>query len=155
VLHPLVNMAGLGIRDGTLAEMLAAVAAMHQNGVGVYGMKPLGGGHLIGRNTEALYFTLRQPHLDAIAVGMASAEEIAYNCAVFGGAEPPEDQALKLRSTTRMLQVHDWCSGCGTCLEHCPQNALHLRDGRAVAEAGCILCGYCGAHCPDFCLKIY
>jgi aryl-alcohol dehydrogenase-like predicted oxidoreductase len=156
VIHPLVNMGGVGIRDGTVTDMLGAIAKLHDNGVGIFAMKPLGGGHLIGKNTEALHFALSQPHLDAIAVGMASPEEIAFNCALFGGEDVPGSQAQNLRTTRRRLQVHDWCIGCGTCVEHCPQKALHIKDGQVqVQESECIMCGYCGAHCPDFCLKIY
>lgn len=156
VVHPLVNLDGVGIRDGTVEDMLAAVAALHHNGVGVFAMKPLGGGHLIGKNQEALRFVLRQPHLDAIAVGMASPAEIHFNCALFAGKDAGDELARSLRLTQRRLQVHDWCTGCGTCVTHCPQQALQVTEGRVKAdEAACVLCGYCGAHCPDFCLKIY
>lgn len=156
VVHPLVNMNGVGIRDGTVSEMLSVIASLSKNGVGVFAMKPLGGGHLIGKNKEALRFVQQQPHLDSVAAGMVSAEEIAFNCAIFSGQSVPMALAEKLRRTKRRLQVQQWCVGCGSCVAHCPQDALKVRGGRAeAAEKDCVLCGYCGAHCPDFCLKIY
>lgn len=156
VVHPLVNMDGVGIQDGTVSEMLAVIASLSQSGVGVFAMKPLGGGHLIARNMEALRFVQQQSYLDSVATGMTSAEEVAFNCAVFSGRSVPEGLAESLSQTRRRLQVHHWCHGCGSCVNHCPQKALKVQDGRVqVAEKDCVLCGYCGAHCPDFCLKIY
>jgi aryl-alcohol dehydrogenase-like predicted oxidoreductase len=156
VVHPLVNMGGIGIQDGSVDEMLATASRLQQNGVGVFGMKPLGGGHLIGSNSQALQFVLSQPQLDAIAVGMVTSQEILFNCALFSGVRVSEEAAQELREKKRRLQIHDWCGGCGSCVSHCPQAALQVIDGRAQVDEGhCLLCGYCGAHCPDFCLKIY
>lgn len=156
VVHPLVNMAGVGIRDGTVTEMLSVIASLSQTGVGIFAMKPLGGGHLIAKNEESLRFVQQQPYLDSIAAGMVTAEEIDFNCAIFSGQSVPVGLAETLRQTKRRLQVQQWCSGCGTCVDYCPQDALKVRGGRAYAEEKeCVLCGYCGAHCPDFCLKIY
>lgn len=155
VIHPLVNSAGVGIRDGSVQEMLEALAVLHERGVGIYSMKPLGGGHLIGRNSQALEFVLAVPFLDSVAVGMGAEDEIRYNAALFANTITPPGTAESLRLKKRRLLVHDWCSGCGMCLNHCPQSALRLRqDKTAVDQEVCILCGYCGAHCPNFCLKI-
>ena len=156
VVHPLMNMKGIGIKDGTVEDMLAAIASLHQMGIGIFGMKPLGGGHLIQQNWQALKYVLSVPHLDAIAVGMASPEEIELNCKLFAGLPLPEHLQVSLRQKKRQLLVHDWCSGCGSCTTRCPQHALQVQEGQAVVDENlCILCGYCGAHCPDFCLKIY
>ena len=156
VVHPLINMKGIGIQDGTAAEMLAAINRLHRQGVGIFAMKPLGGGHLISDSDAAFRFVLEQECLDAIAVGMTSADEIRYNCALFSGQAVPPGMGEQLRQKKRKLVVQNWCAGCGTCIGYCPQGALRLQDGRAVVNTNdCILCGYCGAHCPDFCLKIY
>jgi aryl-alcohol dehydrogenase-like predicted oxidoreductase len=156
VVHPLINLHGIGIQDGTAEEMLAVLQQLHRQGVGIFAMKALGGGHLIPRSEEALQFALAQSCLDAVAVGMVNEEEVRYNCALFAGEAVSPQWAEQLRRKNRRLVIQEWCVGCGRCVEYCPQQALRLENGRAVVDSSaCLLCGYCGAHCPDFCLKIY
>lgn len=155
VVHPIFNKAGIGIMDGTVTDMADAIKAAVAAGKGVYTMKALGGGHLIGDAAAALEWILAHEHLSAVAVGMQSAEEVAYNVAKFSGQSVDPGLAERLSRRRRKLLVEDWCAGCGRCVERCPAGALTLQDGKAVADAGrCLLCGYCGAHCPEFCLKI-
>ena len=41
------------------------------------------------------------------------------------------------------------CTGCTTCLRHCPTEAIRIRDGRAVIDSEkCIDCGACIRYCP-------
>ncbi len=155
VIHPLFNMRGIGIMDGTAADMAAAVAAAAAAGKGVYTMKALGGGHLIKDAAAAIAWVLGAAGVSAVAVGMQSADEVTYNCAVFAGDRPDSELAARLAGRTRRLLVEDWCAGCGRCAEKCPAGALSLSGGRVVVDsARCLCCGYCGAYCPEFCLKI-
>jgi nitroreductase/NAD-dependent dihydropyrimidine dehydrogenase PreA subunit len=42
------------------------------------------------------------------------------------------------------------CSGCGLCVDLCPDKAIRLRDGVAVLiHDDCFLCGHCRAVCPE------
>ena len=42
------------------------------------------------------------------------------------------------------------CTGCTTCLRHCPTEAIRIRNGRAVInEDRCIDCGECIRACPN------
>ena len=54
IISPLINMTGIGIQGGTREEMLKAIAQAAQAGKGIYAMKPLGGGHLLGDWSKAL-----------------------------------------------------------------------------------------------------
>ena len=41
------------------------------------------------------------------------------------------------------------CTGCTTCLKHCPTEAIRIRAGKAVIDPGrCIDCGECIRNCP-------
>ena len=155
VLHPIINKRGLGIIDGSINEMLDAVAEANKAGKGIFSMKPLGGGNMIKESAECFDFVLSNENLHSIAVGMQSTEEVMSNVAVFEGKRVPEDISLKLSSKKRKLLIDYWCSGCGNCCKNCAQKALTLENGKAVVDPNkCVLCGYCSAYCPDFCIKV-
>jgi len=43
----------------------------------------------------------------------------------------------------------DKCTGCTTCLRHCPTEAIRIRDSKAVIDPEkCIDCGACIRYCP-------
>lgn len=155
VLHPIVNMEGLGITDGTLAELLPALAKAHAKGKGIYGMKPLGGGNLISKSRKALEFAFKVPYLHSVAVGCKHKDELDYNLSILEGKEPSEELAARLESLPRRLYIEKWCVGCGSCVRRCPFGQLELREGRAVLSGReCLLCGYCAAVCPQFAIKV-
>lgn len=155
VIHPILNMRGIGICGGTIDEMLAAIELAAYTGKGIYTMKALGGGHLSSVSGDAFKWILSQPNIHSIAVGMQSPEEVAVNCAVFAGRFADQDLIDKVTTQKRQLLVEDWCVGCGECAQKCPMGAMLIDDGKAVClRDKCVLCGYCGSYCPEFCLKI-
>lgn len=155
LVHPIINKKGIGIQDGSVQEMLDAIAFAVLMGKGVYGMKCLGGGHLISEMDEAIDFILSVPELAAIAVGMQSREEIAYNVSKFSGNFCDPHIAKKLRGRSRKLHVEEWCQGCGKCVDRCTAGALRIVNGRVqVNERLCRLCSYCASVCPEFCIKV-
>lgn len=155
VVHPLVNCRGLGIINGSREEMLAALAAAHARGQGVYTMKPLGGGHLLASAVASLQYVLHLPAVDAVAIGMQTVEEVEMDVAIAEGREVPAALQEVVARRQRRLHIEDWCRGCGTCVAACPQGALAVAGDRVqVDPARCIFCGYCARVCPDFCLKV-
>lgn len=152
VVHPILNLGGVGIRDGSREDMEDAVRHLREFGVGIFAMKPLGGGHLIAGNREAMEYALHNPLIDSVAVGMQSEAEIDANVALAEG-DPAPMEALSHRK--REMMVHDYCEGCGRCAERCHQRAIAIVNGRAtIDQSKCVFCGYCARVCPQFCIKV-
>lgn len=155
VIHPLLNRAGIGLLDGTAAEMAAAAARARAAGQGVYTMKALAGGHLSADPVGAIQWVLRQDVAHSIAVGIATEAELVMNNCLVQGLPVPEAVAAAAARRLRRLHVEDWCHGCGECISRCPQGALAVEAGRVAVDcAACVLCGYCAGACRDFCLKV-
>jgi len=155
VIHPLVNISGIGICDGTVEDMIGAIQEAWRAGKGLYGMKALGGGNLIGNSGEAFSFVLSLSGLASVAVGMRTAAEVDYNVAIFGGLTVTREIEQIVSSQRRQLHIEDWCRGCGECVKRCGAGALSIVGGKVKIEQGlCRLCGYCGSACPEFCIKI-
>jgi aryl-alcohol dehydrogenase-like predicted oxidoreductase len=153
VLHPIVNRAGLGVADGSGAEMLAAVEDAHRAGLGVYAMKVLGGGNLLGDYAGAMRFAMELPFVDSIAIGMASAAEVERNVEAFESGMPGEPAD----GPPKALRIEPWCTRCGKCVARCDQRALSQdADGTVRADRSkCVLCGYCATACGDFAIKVF
>ena len=155
VVLPIVNYKGIGIGDGTIEDMLKAVHNAKLSGKGIYSMKAIGGGNLLGDVKRSFDFVLNNEDIDSIAVGMQSENEVMANVLMFEGKEVPEDIDSKLRKTKRRLLIDTWCLGCGKCVERCTIKALKIVDGRCVVDTDkCRLCGYCSSVCPEFCIKV-
>lgn len=155
IIHPIVNKAGIGIHDGNIDDMLDAIKVAKSNNIGIYAMKPLGGGNLIKSYDEALNFVLNLDCIDSIAIGMQSIEEVHANILKFDNKEIPDNIKVKLNNQTRELQIQDWCLVCGKCVKNCSHKALTIVDNKVVVDKEkCVLCGYCSKYCKDFCIKV-
>lgn len=57
-----------------------------------------------------------------------------------------------INSTYHLAMIDpDICTGCGTCVDWCPTDAIELGDGGFAErdENACIGCGVCARFCPD------
>lgn len=156
VIHPLINMTGMGIVDGSLADMEAAIHDAHDAGKFIYAMKALAGGNLVPQREEALRYVWDNSDLDALVLGMVSPEEVQWNLNFFQGMPNPEELSCKTALHSKRLNILEFvCQGCGACVERCENDALSLRDGKAkVDDSKCILCGYCATSCPLFAIRM-
>lgn len=57
----------------------------------------------------------------------------------------PESQRLH----KELMFFYDRCVGCGACVSHCPNNAISMKDGKAVTDRE--KCNACGM-CEDWCI---
>jgi ferredoxin len=57
-----------------------------------------------------------------------------------------------INSTYHLSMIdHEACTGCGTCVDWCPTDAITLNDSECAEreEALCIGCGLCARFCPE------
>jgi aryl-alcohol dehydrogenase-like predicted oxidoreductase len=156
VIHPITNIGGLGIQDGSIDDMVEALNHFRANGGGVYGMKPFGGGNLLKQKDLCYDFVFNAPFLDAVAFGMQSKDEIDQNVNRLLGIETSKDISERLSKQTKRLEVSDWCIKCGACVKRCDHHALTMTEtGLHINRDKCVMCGYCASVCPEFCLKVY
>lgn len=152
---PLINKQGIGIQDGTIGDMLAAVNKAKENNKFIMAMKIYGGGHLINNAKDAFDYANNLSAIDSIAIGMSTKEEIDANISYLENNELNINIKNKIRNQKRTLVVEEWCIGCGKCAKKCKQNALEIIDGKCVVDMNkCVLCSYCAGECTDFFIKI-
>ncbi|BDV44916.1 aldo/keto reductase [Geotalea uraniireducens] len=156
VVHPLINRTGMGILDGSAAEMAAAIAACAAAGTGVYAMKALAGGNLISEARASIGYVMGLAGVHGVAIGMLSPAEVEANILLFEEGRSEEETWQELERRRRRLRIMDqFCTGCGNCAEGCASKALSVVDGKATLdESLCILCGYCAAACPQFIIRV-
>ncbi|MDX9917474.1 MAG: aldo/keto reductase [Gudongella sp.] len=154
VVHPLLNIEGIGIHDGTAADMVAAIRDCHNDGRGVYSMKPLGGGHLIAKTEEAFRFVRDISEIDSVAIGLQSFDEVDAALQMLNTGSMADETKTVIKKANRRLVVADYCQACGNCVARCQQGGINIVDGQATPNENCILCGYCATVCPEFCIKV-
>ncbi len=151
VLFPILNVKGLGIIDGTLDEMVDAVALAGRNGKGIYAMKALGGGNILSDVEEAFRFVRSLEAVCSVAVGMVSMAELKMNLDIFENRQVQQ----KAPVSEKRFQVQWFCTGCGECVPSCAAAAISLVDAKAhIDQSACICCGYCAPGCPQFAIRM-
>lgn len=152
VVFPLINKAGLGIRDkehpGTREDMEAAVLACANSGIGIFTMKAFGGGNLIEDYRSCLDYASHIPGNTSVMIGMADCSQV--DCAVeyFSGSL---DRNYVPDTTGKHLMVDQSdCEGCGTCKARCVSRAIFWNSSglAEIDQSKCVHCGYCAPVCP-------
>lgn len=158
VVMPLLNRTGLGITGGRYDEMVEATRQAYEAGLGVYDMKPLGGGHLIDDIPGSIQYLRDLGVFHSISVGLKTPEEVDIMAGVFKGDEAMIERAYaagKERAGKKRLHIYDMCKRCGACIDACAQGALSMGEKKAVVDPDlCVLCGYCATSCPNFMIRV-
>ena len=99
VIFPLINVTGVGIPDGTRDEMAAGHCIGRTSAdIGIYAMKPLGGGHLDCRSPEQAFDYLRGlGTIDTICVGVQSEDGAGRGSSPGGRGRSPGRGGLGAR----------------------------------------------------------
>ena len=155
VIHPILNLRGIGIADGTRQDMEHVLKKAHEHGKFIYAMKPLGGGHLINERYAALEYIKNLDFIDSVAIGIGDENELEFNYNFWGSLPiSPETETLTGISR-RGIMIQNWCESCGECVKVCKPGALCIKENKlACDKQKCILCGYCGAVCKNMAIKI-
>jgi predicted aldo/keto reductase-like oxidoreductase len=155
IIFPLINRTGLGILDGSVEDMAAAVAIAKRNNKGIYAMKALGGGNILDDVIQNINYVRRDLHIPVVAVGMIRQAELDMNLAIFEDRLVAEDTLIKTRQYRKRAKVTFLCKGCGLCITQCHNDAITLIENKAVIDnAKCLLCGYCSRECPQFAIRV-
>ena len=156
VLHPMYNRDGIGILDATIDEMTDILRRARDRGIGIYAMKPLGGGHLRNDAAAALRWLFASHAVDAAVVGMTSKDEVDMNVRLARNEAVDDNFARQVAGRERRLFINTGiCINCNACVKTCQQNALQPGEKSPVIDhALCVLCGYCAPVCPKFAIRI-
>ena len=155
IIFPIINKLGLGIVGGDASEMIHALSQARKAGKGLYAMKALAGGRLIGELEASMNYVRNIAGISSVAVGMISEDELELNIKIFNNEKIPQEWLTQKIKPTKKLFISTFCKGCGTCVKTCPNNALTLENGKAVVDHKlCILCGYCNPVCPEFAIRL-
>ncbi len=154
VVFPIINVAGLGILHGSREDMEIAIKDASEAGKGLFAMKALGGGNLLGDRKGALEYVRNLPGISSVAIGMVRRDELEMNLMLFNDQEVPDELAERTYRSKSLL-VQAFCQGCGKCVQICPNMAMTLANGKAQNHKDkCILCGYCAPVCPQFAIRL-
>ena len=155
ILFPIYNNAGIGVINGTMAEMREAVEKAAARGIGCLSMKLLGGGNLLHDYLNAIAFGREVDAFAAHAIGMVRMSELKLNVRVFNDEAIDRREVRDLKSTKQMMFFRALCKRCGHCATRCPNFAIKMMNGQPEFDRSkCLLCGYCADACPEFAIRV-
>ncbi|MCL2481509.1 MAG: aldo/keto reductase [Spirochaetaceae bacterium] len=148
IVFPLINYKGMGIIGGSLPDMEKAIIKCREANKGIYLMKILAGGNILGEYDKAIAYA-RSLGNYPIALGMVSEEEVDYNISFFDSEDTSGFSNPTLKGSNKRFQiVQRACLSCGKCVETCASSAISMIEGKAfINSEKCINCGYCVPGC--------
>ena len=67
-----------------------------------------------------------------------------------------QDRFIYLKDVVTLKLDEDKCTGCGLCLEVCPQAVFVRQNGKALIKTrdACMECGACARNCPSVAIAV-
>ncbi len=169
-----VVLTSYNFRQKHQAEMKQAIARAAQAGLGIVGMKAIGGTHLVSRGKEkidaraALKWVLQDPNVHTIIAGFTTFDELELDLSIMEA--PSLTPAEKSHLKRMQLSAGLYCQGCGECLQSCikklpipdlMRSYMYVYGYRNLGEAQDLLmslnlpsqlcqdCGSCAVKCTS------
>ncbi len=152
IIFPLINLEGLGIRNGAThgcrEDMEHAISLNVEAGKGIFLMKVFGGGNLVARYQEALNYGQGIEGSSSMMIGFGSKDEVDKAIA-FAEGTLPKEYTPNLSNKKITIEQGD-CEQCFACLRKCPNDAIYVTSDSKVMinNENCLTCGYCAPVCP-------
>jgi len=155
IVYPIINKAGIGILGGGLPEMLNSIETVRKSGKGMFAMKALAGGHLVGELLDAIGYVRAIPGMEVVSVGVVKEEELDLQLRIFNGEKIDPASLAGLKASKQLKIVPSLCKSCWLCVDSCPNGALSKGETVPHVDKGnCVLCGYCTPACPQFAIRL-
>lgn len=156
IIHPLFNYAGHGYLHGTVEEMEDHLKELYQAGIGIYVMKPFGGGRLSFDFLKAMDYVKNYPYKHSIAIGMKTKEEVLVNIALIEGVFSDDMTPMLRLKEKKLFYKKELCAECFSCISACSLRLIQPcpEGGITIDYEHCILCGYCLSRCPHLALRL-
>jgi len=157
VIHPIFNQVGHGLIHGTLEQQIENIKNLYNAGVGLFVMKPLGGGRLYKDFYDSLSWIRDFPYKHAVAIGVKNKQELIVDIAIFEKTYSPEMAHDLHLEGKKLFYNRSLCCLCMQCTKACQFNALEYcaeEDKIQIHYESCVTCGYCVAHCTSLALRI-
>jgi aryl-alcohol dehydrogenase-like predicted oxidoreductase len=155
VVYPLVNKAGMGILAGGLPKMLESIELLRKSDKGMYAMKALAGGYLVGEMLDAIGYVRAIPGMQSVSVGVVTIEELNLQLRIFNDEDIDSAGLAGLKANKKLKIIPFLCKSCGICVKGCPNDALSMEEKVPAADPEkCVLCGYCTPICPEFAIRL-
>ena len=141
-----VILTAYNFRQNHKGEVKKAIAGAAAAGLGIVGMKAIGGRRRESRGSEqtdaraALKWVLQDPNVHTVIAGMTAFDQLKLNLEII--QSPALTGPDKAHLQKMALQAGLFCQGCGVCLSSCRQ-ALPLPD---LMRAYMYLYGYRNLH---------
>ena len=155
IVYPIINKAGIGILGGGLPEMLQSIELVRKSGKGMFAMKALAGGHLVGELLDAIGYVRAIPGMEVVSIGVITMEELELQLQIFNDEKIDPVILAGLKAKKKLKIVPSLCKACGLCIKSCPNDALSMAEPiPAVDREKCVLCGYCTPSCTQFAIRL-